>query len=80
MGGTYDGISEYVGLADFIGLLTPYFIVVLLTIIPAIRILRSVGLSRAWALLAIIPPGSVLIFWIVAFKLASCGGGNAQKP
>lgn len=73
--------ADTVGLADFIGLLTPYFIVVVLTIIPAIRILRRVGLSHAWALLAIIPPGGVLIFWIVAFRnwpLAE--GGNAQKP
>ena len=60
--------ADTVGLVDFVAMLIPYFVVVVLTIIPAIRILRRVGLSRAWALLAIIPPGGVLIFWIVAFK------------
>ena len=60
--------TDNVGLVDFAGLLFPYFIVVVLTVIPALIILKRVGLSRAWALLAIIPPGGVLIFWIVAFK------------
>jgi hypothetical protein len=60
--------TEMVGWADITAMLIPYLVIVVLTIIPAVRILRRVGLSRAWALLTIIPPGGVLIFWIVAFR------------
>ncbi len=73
--------ADTVGWADIIAMLIPYLIVVVLTIIPAIVILRRVGLSRAWALLAIIPPGGVLIFWIVAFRRwPLVEKGIAQRP
>jgi len=42
----------------------------LLVVIPAMRLLQRVGMSRAWALLSFFPPwlGLVVLVWIVAFS------------
>ena len=51
-------------LADF---LVPSLVMGLLTIIPALRLLRRVGMSRAWALLLFVPIGIIVMIWAVAF-------------
>ncbi len=60
--------ADTVDLADFVAILIPYIVVVIITGIPALRIFGRLGLSRAWALLAIIPLGNILVIWIIAYK------------
>jgi len=41
-----------------------------LVVIPAMRLLKRAGMSRAWALLSFFPPwlGLVVLVWVVAFS------------
>jgi hypothetical protein len=50
--------------------LIPAAILGLAVAIPALRLLKRVGMSRAWALLAVIPPGlgTIAFLWVVAFS------------
>jgi hypothetical protein len=44
-------------------------VMTILSIIPAVRLLRRVGKSRAWALLALYPGGGVIILlWVIAYS------------
>ena len=51
-------------LSDF---LIPSMVLGLLVIIPALRLLKRVGMSWAWALLSFIPIGIVVMVWAIAF-------------
>src|SRR5262245_46222528 len=51
-------------LSDF---LVPSMVMGLLVIIPALRLLKRVGMSWAWALLSFIPVGLIVMVWVVAF-------------
>jgi hypothetical protein len=51
-------------LSDF---LVPSMVMGLLVIIPALRLLKRVGISWAWALLSFIPVGLIVMVWVVAF-------------
>ena len=53
---------------DLLGMLTPYLFVVILTAIPALKLLKRTGLSRVWAAVVILPLGSILLFWVIAYK------------
>jgi hypothetical protein len=50
--------------------LIPAALLGLAVAIPALRILMRAGMSRAWALLAVIPPGlgTIVFLWVVAFS------------
>ena len=49
--------------------LIPYALIILLTAIPAWFLLRRTGKSRAWVLLAVVPLGTFVILWILAFSM-----------
>jgi len=51
-------------LSDF---LVPSMVMGLLVIIPALRLLKRVGMSWTWALLSFIPVGLIVMVWVVAF-------------
>lgn len=42
--------------------------VAVLLIVPFWRILPRVGISKWVAIVAVIPPGALILLWIVAFK------------
>ncbi len=48
----------------------PSVLIGFLVVIPATRLLKRVGMSRAWALLSFFPPwlGLVVLVWVVAFS------------
>jgi hypothetical protein len=50
--------------------LIPAALLGLVSVIPALRLLKRAGMSRAWALLSVVPPGLGLIVfvWVVAFS------------
>ena len=52
-------------LSDF---LIPSMVMGLLVIIPALRLLKRVGMSWAWALLSFFPIGIVVMVWAIAFS------------
>ncbi len=52
---------------DFPITFLPYAILVVLTGIPALTLLRRVGMHWAWSLLSFIPLGMIAILWIVAY-------------
>jgi len=51
-------------LSDF---LIPSMVLGLLVIVPALRLLKRVGMSWAWALLSFLPIGIVVMVWAIAF-------------
>ena len=51
-------------LSDF---LVPSMVMGFLTMIPALRLLKRVGMSWAWALLVFLPIGIIVMIWGVAF-------------
>jgi hypothetical protein len=52
---------------DMVGWL-PYLMIVILTAIPSFFVFKKAGLSPWWAAIAIVPLGTVIILWIVAFS------------
>jgi hypothetical protein len=50
--------------------LLPFTVLIVLTIIPALRVLRKLGMSRGWALFALRPlAGPMIILWIAAYGM-----------
>jgi hypothetical protein len=63
--------EQWLNVIGDIGLqLIPSVLMGLLVIVPAMRLLKRVGLSRAWALLSFFPPwlGLVVMVWVIAFS------------
>ena len=51
-----------------LGPLLPTVVLVLVAIIPTLRLLKRVGMSRAWALFTLFPVlGLIVVVWIIAF-------------
>lgn len=57
----------------------PLTILGVISLIPALRIIRRTGLSRWWALFIIVPAfGAVIVLWIVAFR--QWPGDRSRRP
>jgi hypothetical protein len=52
---------------DHFGAFVPYLIFVTLTAIPAVTLLKRVGMSTAWAFFSLVPIGILIILWVVAY-------------
>jgi hypothetical protein len=46
----------------------PYLLLVVLTAIPSWALFKRIGLSPAWTLLSLVPAGTIIILWIVAYR------------
>ena len=53
-----------------IDLITLFFYVVLVaaTMVPSWRILQRIGLSPWWSLFSVVPFGTIVILWIIAYR------------
>jgi len=60
-------LFRYIVASPISDFLVPSMVMGLLTIIPALRLLKRVGMSWAWALLSFLPVGIIVMIWAVAF-------------
>ena len=49
-------------------LITGFLFLAVLLVVPFWRLLPSYGMSKYYALLAILPVGAVLLLWVLAFR------------
>ena len=54
-----------------------WLIVAAVTVVPFWKLLPRFGLASAWALLAVIPAGAIILLYIMAFKDGDDRPGSA---
>lgn len=61
------------GIEQFI----PIILIFVITVIPAWVVLGRTGKSRWWVILSVLPIGSIVLLWILAFSAWTTGPDRA---